>query len=368
MASVPHPDSNRQDKPQTEHEFHTFLQWERASRDTIDVKKIYIDMAGDLVAGIVLSQLVYWYLPDKQGKSKIRIKKDGTQWIAKARHDWWDECRITPKQIDRAYKILEAKGLIETRTYRFNGAPTKHVRIIHGAFIQAWGSHIATPMVNPFLPNGGNPISPNGKNELPETVKTITETTAETTAENNKHIAPAIADAPPPTFQEVDSAIYDVPESVDAAPEGPAVPRDTIPAIIKAWLDSSGVIDSKAYGKKGYRAIAEDLINAGITADDVTRFVKARRTDPFWSDKGISLHHVATNIVTWLEAAPRTSTPPPTRPEHMPFDFSEPGKVDIEEAVENLPPVLRDAFKQFAENHNGKFGPEDETKRVGYVA
>ena len=35
--------------------FEQFLLWERASRDTLEVKRTYIDMAGDLVAGVVLS-------------------------------------------------------------------------------------------------------------------------------------------------------------------------------------------------------------------------------------------------------------------------------------------------------------------------
>jgi len=40
--------------------FEQFLLWERASRDTLEVKRLYIDMAGDLVAGIVLSQIVFY--------------------------------------------------------------------------------------------------------------------------------------------------------------------------------------------------------------------------------------------------------------------------------------------------------------------
>ena len=40
-----------------------FLEWERRSRDTIDVKRCYVDVAGGLVAGVLLSQVVYWFLP-----------------------------------------------------------------------------------------------------------------------------------------------------------------------------------------------------------------------------------------------------------------------------------------------------------------
>jgi len=40
-----------------------FLAWERASRDTIDFKTAYVDVAGDLVSGLLLSQIIYWHLP-----------------------------------------------------------------------------------------------------------------------------------------------------------------------------------------------------------------------------------------------------------------------------------------------------------------
>jgi hypothetical protein len=212
VNSLPHPDDSRQDTTQDDHDLDTFFKWERASRDTIDVKKIYIDMAGDLVAGIVLSQLIYWHLPDERGRVRLRVQKGGKKWLAKARHEWWTECRVSPKQVDRALKILAGKGLIEVTTHRFNGAPTKHIRIISNTFIKAWNEQHSTPTKNPFSPNGENPILPKGEIQLPETVKSVTETTAETTAEKKELLAPANADAPRAALAEVDSAIYGTPE------------------------------------------------------------------------------------------------------------------------------------------------------------
>jgi len=46
-------------------EFNEFLSWELTTRDTIDFKKIYVDIAGDLIAGLLLSQIIYWHLPSK---------------------------------------------------------------------------------------------------------------------------------------------------------------------------------------------------------------------------------------------------------------------------------------------------------------
>jgi hypothetical protein len=104
-----------------------FIAWELASRDT--VKRCYVDIAGDLVSGVLLSQIVYWHLPNKEGKSKRQVQHKGHYWIAKKRDAWWDECRMTPKQFDRASTVLKKKGLIEVQTFKFDGAPMKHVRL-----------------------------------------------------------------------------------------------------------------------------------------------------------------------------------------------------------------------------------------------
>lgn len=112
-----------------------FLLWEQATRDCIDVKKIYVDMADDLVAGILLSQIVYWNLPDKEGKTKLRVKKDDVLWLVKGREDWWDECRIKPRQFDTAFKKLEEQGLVEKKIFKFNGDPMIHIRIIWENFL-----------------------------------------------------------------------------------------------------------------------------------------------------------------------------------------------------------------------------------------
>lgn len=117
-------------------ELKQFLQWEQATRDTIDLKKIYVDMAEDLVSGVLLSQIVYWFLPNKEGRTKLRVKKAGVLWLAKGREDWWDECRIIPRQFDTAIKKLESKGLIEKKVMKFNGETKVHIRIIWDIFLE----------------------------------------------------------------------------------------------------------------------------------------------------------------------------------------------------------------------------------------
>lgn len=168
-----------------------FLFWETTSRDTIDFKKIYVDVAEDLIGGLLLSQIVYWHLPNKEtGKTKLRVEKEGHYWIAKGREDWFEEIRITAKQYDRAIKILENKGFVEVKTFKFNSNPTKHVRLQWETFLMALeakkeaenGFDPYSPMVIPQrvktnLPKGEEPTSPKVKNDIDLSGRTLTENT-----------------------------------------------------------------------------------------------------------------------------------------------------------------------------------------------
>lgn len=183
----------------------------------------YVDIAGDLIAGALLGQILYWFGAGKDGKSRARIVKDGFLWIAKTRADWWDEIRISPKQYDRAAKILKDKGFIEIKTFKFAGNPTTHIRIVPEAInaaIDAWkydqvktilpdGEKPAAPgfsplgnngipeTENPLLTDGEQRYNPMGNNELPETGISLTETTAETKKENTAENTHTLAAAPP---------------------------------------------------------------------------------------------------------------------------------------------------------------------------
>jgi len=191
-----------------------FFIHEIGCQDTIDVKRAYIDLAGDLVAGVMLSQLVYWHLPQKRTPTaeKLRVFHEGQLWLAKKREDWWTECRITPKQVDRAVSILTGKAalevngdtgypqipLIEAKLFKFANAPTLHLRILWENFLPAYeeaarkvaeemgfeaeGDFTQRGKSEVILPKGENGFSPNGKINLPQTVKSLTKNTAKTTA------------------------------------------------------------------------------------------------------------------------------------------------------------------------------------------
>ncbi len=176
-----------------------FLPWERRTRDAIDVKRAYIEMAGDAATGLLLSQIVYYYLPASDGSSKLRIEQDGHLWIAKRRKDWWAECRLRPKQADRAIAKLKGLGLVETATYQFHSIPTQHIRLNMAVFLDLLGGTFDAELGTTASPNedtssrNGNPTSPNGEIDFPDpgsppyidnsskrTSKSTQETTAET--------------------------------------------------------------------------------------------------------------------------------------------------------------------------------------------
>jgi len=119
-----------------------FLIFERMSTEVVVFKKIYFKIADDLIAGLLLSKIIYWFLPGKNGKSKLRIKKDGKEWLAKRRQDWIDECFITEIQYDRAIKILINKGFVETKVYKFAGNPTSHICLNQNEILKSLGKYI----------------------------------------------------------------------------------------------------------------------------------------------------------------------------------------------------------------------------------
>lgn len=170
----------------------------------------YIDIAGGLVEGTLLGQIMYWFSPDKNGTIRAQIKKDGEYWIAKKRSDWWDEIRISEKQYDRAVKNLLDKNLIVVARYKFGGIPTTHLRPNYEEICKQLDEYLYTisskgnaqisaqnvsdekmelpQKVNPNLPKGKNGTSPKGKLEVTERVTSITENTNIEYTENNNNI------------------------------------------------------------------------------------------------------------------------------------------------------------------------------------
>lgn len=183
-------------------EFDKFLLWEATSRDTIDFKKAYVDIANDLIAGLLLSQVIYWYLPDKHGQTKLRVEKEGYLWIAKGRDDWHTEIRISAKQFDRASTILVKKGILIKDYFMFGGFRTIHIRLDYDRFMKLWQEQLESgyiqQRVRPVLPKGQDRNSQKGKTGLPKRVRPLTKNTAKNTTET---ISPSAENEPPELIQ-----------------------------------------------------------------------------------------------------------------------------------------------------------------------
>lgn len=141
------------------------------------IQHAYVDICEDLVAGALLKQILYWFSPDKNGRSRVRIRKNGHYWLAKQREEWYREIRITPKQYDRAAKILETKGLIIKERFKFDGAPTVHIRLNHENlehFINKWKQSKKIELIEQEQAEkeGGKSIFPKGKKPVKSTIPT----------------------------------------------------------------------------------------------------------------------------------------------------------------------------------------------------
>lgn len=78
---------------------------------------------------ILLSQILYWNMPSKEGQTKLRVRRDGEVWLAKAHKDWEGETGINEHTARKSIERLKKRGLIETRVMKFAGNPTVHIKI-----------------------------------------------------------------------------------------------------------------------------------------------------------------------------------------------------------------------------------------------
>jgi hypothetical protein len=197
----------------------TFLRWEISTRDTIDVKKIYIDVAGDLIAGIVLSQIVYWHLPARDGHTKMRVVRNNLEWLAKSRDEWWSECRVKGKRLDRALGLLD--NIIEKKVFKFNGDPTLHVRLKWPEFLAAWqtelqrietaeGKNEIAKKGRTKFPKAEFPNSRSAKNEIP---KSGTSSQSKNTSKNTSKTTTTLG-AARSVVVEAANAVNDIPPDV----------------------------------------------------------------------------------------------------------------------------------------------------------
>ncbi|ODG97958.1 hypothetical protein A4S05_11230 [Nostoc sp. KVJ20] len=298
----------------------SFLAWESRSRDTIEVKRCYVDVAGgDLIAGILLSQIIYWHLPDHEGQPRLRIEREGHKWLAKKRDDWWKECRITPKQFDTAIKLLESKNLIVTALYKFANSPTKHIRIDWENFLELLNLVVQTPSLAPEhiktqvasgsdekvnFRKGENGIAEKVKMEFPKRLNSNcrkgendlidTEITSKITSEIT-HNAPLASPPAPPTQEsvcekeeldltteeiELEKPIPEKPSLEESTPQQRASLSKNSESLQQTDNPSSGSTIAAGSFEKREQANKPQLTFPYKTAQNVKELIDAWLTDP----------------------------------------------------------------------------------------
>lgn len=111
--------------------FEAWLYSEDAQRDSILLKKMYIDInGGHIHAGILFSQIMYWHGTNLEtGKPRMTIQRDGHLWLAKRYSEWFDECRVNEHTAKAEINKMIARGLLFNTLYKFGGLPTVHIRV-----------------------------------------------------------------------------------------------------------------------------------------------------------------------------------------------------------------------------------------------
>lgn len=155
-----------------------FLALKSLEQQKVDFEMAYVDMAGgDLIAGLLLSQIIYWFSPDKNGNKKTRVTYKGKRAIAKNRDDWYEEVRITPRQYDRGIKILQDLDIVNVENSMFNGKKTPFIMLNEDVFLFLYEKELSR--FNETV----KPILPDSKTDINEIGKPLTEITTETTTE-----------------------------------------------------------------------------------------------------------------------------------------------------------------------------------------
>ena len=158
--------------------FQEFMSMESRIVNGFKVRTMYVDIVDDLVAGILLSQIIYWYSPQKSSDNKhankLRVKRNGHMWIAKQRDEWYNEIRISTYQYDGAKERLIEQDLIEVKNLMFDGKKTQHIRLKEKNFLNAVKEYInkKDPKNADMTGSSKKPKTGLGKNHTPESEKT----------------------------------------------------------------------------------------------------------------------------------------------------------------------------------------------------
>ncbi|MBI5957898.1 MAG: hypothetical protein HY866_04130 [Chloroflexi bacterium] len=106
-----------------------WLKSDATREDSIMLKRLYIDIFGNLVDGVLFAQIMYWHTPVKGGGPRLRIEREGHLWLAKNYDDWMEECRIPAGTARDSLRRMENLGIVIKRVWHFGQRKVPHYRI-----------------------------------------------------------------------------------------------------------------------------------------------------------------------------------------------------------------------------------------------
>lgn len=133
--------------------------------NVLTIPRVFIDIAGDHLSALFLSQCIYW--SDKG--------RDG--WFYKSEKEWHEELGLSPFQIKRVRENLVNLSFIETKLKRANAAPTMHYRVDFGLLTNS----IIEKLNNRETQQSDYAVSQ--QSDYEETQQSLTEITQEITTE-----------------------------------------------------------------------------------------------------------------------------------------------------------------------------------------
>lgn len=107
------------------------------THSVIATQRVYIEFAGDLQGGVLLSQLIYW--------SSRKTSKDG--WFYKTYADWQEEIYLPEKTVRRYSDAFEKRGFLRSEVRRNSqNLNIKHYRIDWEVLAEQMQNHfVETP-------------------------------------------------------------------------------------------------------------------------------------------------------------------------------------------------------------------------------
>lgn len=204
--------------------------------NVITMPRLFIDMTGDHIQAIVLSQILYW----------SERTKDPDGWFYKSGKEWKEELGLSNYQITRAVGALKEMGVETDLRKAASGAPTTHYRLNNDVFSK-W--------IFEFLKNGK---SRNSKMNFVVSGKSSdAETTAEPTSE--------------PTATEASNKQQQQPYNAGLSSDE----RATAAAGVKRGLERVGDRPAPRPPSEADAALVAELTAAGLNRDVARRFAAA---------------------------------------------------------------------------------------------